>query len=548
MVFGLALHIERARAIARTARQSDCTCVAYVLCPDSCFKIQTEARDEGRGTFSERTCPPGSRAVFRRGIERGRGEGGKGAGMDAVVASVSCRSFSSPISSLSSVAADVDGRCPPSSAASRVVCSQSLPKAFGRLHSRSSQLLSGKDIGASATAAGAIKGRKFSMQIRANAAQVLDDVASPTKEEMTVVDVDLGDRSYPIYIGKGLLNEPELLQRHIHGKKVLIVTNTTIAPLYLSRVVAALKHGGNNVEVESVILEDGEQYKNMEVLMKVYDKAIVTRMDRRCTFIALGGGVIGDMCGYAAASYLRGVNFIQIPTTLMAQVDSSVGGKTGVNHPLGKNMIGAFYQPQCVLVDTDTLNTLPDRELASGVAEVIKYGLIRDPEFFKWQEENIDRILVRDTSALVYAVKRSCENKADVVAADEREGGVRATLNLGHTFGHAIETGTGYGNWLHGEAVAAGTIMSAHMSLKMGWIDEALFNRIYNITARARLPLKPPGSMDVQLFKDIMAVDKKVADGLLRLILLKGPLGNCVFTGEYDVKALEDTLRHFCRA
>ncbi|BBN01074.1 3-dehydroquinate synthase [Marchantia polymorpha subsp. ruderalis] len=468
--------------------------------------------------------------------------------MEAVVASVSCRSFSTPISSSSSVAADVDRRCPPSSAGSRVVCSQSLQKDFGRLHLRSSQFLSGTDIGASAPAAGATHGRNFSMAIRANAAQVLNDVASPTKEETTVVNVDLGDRSYPIYIGKGLLNEPELLQRHVHGKKVLVVTNTTVAPLYLSRVVAALKHGGNNVQVESVILEDGEQYKNMEVLMKVYDKAIVTRMDRRCTFIALGGGVIGDMCGYAAASYLRGVNFIQIPTTLMAQVDSSVGGKTGVNHPLGKNMIGAFYQPQCVLVDTDTLNTLPDRELASGVAEVIKYGLIRDAEFFKWQEENIDRILDRDTSALVYAVKRSCENKADVVAADEREGGVRATLNLGHTFGHAIETGTGYGNWLHGEAVAAGTIMSAHMSLKMGWIDDDLFKRIYNITARARLPLRPPGSMDVQLFEDIMAVDKKVADGLLRLILLKGPLGNCVFTGEYDVKALDDTLRHFCRA
>ncbi|KAL2643185.1 hypothetical protein R1flu_010772 [Riccia fluitans] len=392
------------------------------------------------------------------------------------------------------------------------------------------------------------KGSKVRMQIRANSAQILDNVAAPLKEEMTVVDVDLGDRSYPIYIGKGLLNQPELLQKHVHGKKVLIVTNVTIAPLYLSRVIAALKDGGNNVEVESVLLPDGEQHKSMEVLMKVYDKAIETRMDRRCTFIALGGGVIGDMCGYAAASYLRGVNFIQIPTTLMAQVDSSVGGKTGVNHPLGKNMIGAFYQPECVLVDTETLDTLPDRELASGVAEVIKYGLIRDAEFFEWQEGNMERVLARDTSALVYAIKRSCENKADVVAADEKEAGLRATLNLGHTFGHAIETGTGYGNWLHGEAVGAGTIMAADMSLRLGWIDEDLFKRIFSITKRAKLPLEPPPSMDVQSFKSIMAVDKKVADGALRLILLKGPLGNCVFTADYDVKALEDTLRHFCKS
>ncbi|CAM6106237.1 unnamed protein product [Calypogeia fissa] len=384
-------------------------------------------------------------------------------------------------------------------------------------------------------------------EVRAQAAQVLDDVVAAPSEEFTIVDVDLGDRSYPIYIGKGLLNRPELLQRHVHGKKVLIVTNETIAPLYLERTIMALKHGGFKVEVESVILPDGEKYKNMEVLMKVYDKAILTRMDRRCTFIALGGGVIGDMCGYAAASYLRGVNFIQIPTTLMAQVDSSVGGKTGVNHTLGKNMIGAFYQPQAVLVDTETLNTLPDRELASGVAEVIKYGLIRDAAFFEWQEKNMDAILARDTNALVYAVKRSCENKAEVVALDEREGGVRATLNLGHTFGHAIETGTGYGVWLHGEAVATGMIMSAHMSLKMGWIDQNLFDSTLELTKRARLPITPPGSMDVQTFKDIMAVDKKVADGLLRLILLKGPLGNCVFTGDYDAAALEETLYAFCR-
>jgi 3-dehydroquinate synthase len=283
-------------------------------------------------------------------------------------------------------------------------------------------------------------------------------------------------------------------------------------------------------------------------LTKIYDKAMETRMDRRCTFVALGGGVIGDMCGYAAASYLRGVNFIQIPTTLMAQVDSSVGGKTGVNHPLGKNMIGAFYQPQCVLVDTDTLSTLPDRELASGIAEVTKYGLIRDAAFFEWQERNMEALLNRDPQALAYAVKRSCENKAEVVALDEREGGLRATLNLGHTFGHAIEAGIGYGGWLHGEAVSAGTVMAADMSLRLGWIDEALFHRIVDLLKRAKVPISPPESMDVQTFKTIMAVDKKVADGLLRLILLKGPLGNCVFTGEYDRKALDDTLAAFCKS
>ncbi|CAI6011832.1 unnamed protein product [Closterium sp. NIES-65] len=253
-------------------------------------------------------------------------------------------------------------------------------------------------------------------------------------------------------------------------------------------------------------------------------------MDRRCTFVALGGGVVGDMTGFAAASYLRGVNFIQIPTTVMSQVDSSVGGKTGVNHRLGKNMIGAFYQPQCVLIDTDTLASLPNRELASGLAEVIKYGLIRDAEFFEWQEENMDRLLARDPAALAFAIKRSCENKAAVVAADEKEGGLRATLNLGHTFGHAIENGLGYGEWLHGEAVAAGTVMAAHMSHRMGWIDLALRDRITAIIKKARLPTRPPSAVTKEQFRSLMAVDKKVADGQLRLILLKGSLGDCVFT------------------
>ncbi|CAN6481268.1 unnamed protein product [Victoria cruziana] len=286
----------------------------------------------------------------------------------------------------------------------------------------------------------------------------------------------------------------------------------------------------------------------METLMKIFDKAIETRLDRRCTFVALGGGVIGDMCGYAAASFLRGVNFIQIPTTLMAQVDSSVGGKTGINHRLGKNLIGAFYQPQCVLIDTDTLNTLPDRELASGIAEVIKYGLIRDAPFFEWQEKNMQALLARDPSALAYAVMRSCQNKAEVVSEDEKESGKRATLNLGHTFGHAIEAGLGYGEWLHGEAVAAGMVMAVDMSYRLGWIDDSIVERVNHITKEAKLPTAPPDGLTVDTFKNYMAVDKKVADGLLRLILLKGSLGNCVFTGEYDRKALDETLRSFCKS
>ncbi|GAB2226266.1 hypothetical protein Drorol1_Dr00022067 [Drosera rotundifolia] len=365
---------------------------------------------------------------------------------------------------------------------------------------------------------------------------------------LSTVEVELGDRSYPIYIGSGLLHRPDLLQRHVHGKRVLIVTNNTVAPLYLDKVIDTLTRDNPNVSAEYVILPDGEQYKSMDTLMKVFDKAIESRLDRRSTFVALGGGVIGDMCGYAAASFLRGVNFIQIPTTVMAQVDSSVGGKTGINHRLGKNLIGAFYQPQCVLIDTDTLNTLPDRELASGIAEVIKYGLIRDAEFFEWQEKNMHLLMARDPDAFAYAIKRSCENKAVVVSLDEKESGVRATLNLGHTFGHAIETGFGYGHWLHGEAVAAGTIMAVDMSHRMGWIDETLVKRVHSIMKHAKLPTAPPDIMTVDMFKSVMAVDKKVADGLLRLILLKGPLGNCVFTGDYDRRALDETLHAFCKS
>ncbi|GIL58156.1 hypothetical protein Vafri_13011 [Volvox africanus] len=374
-------------------------------------------------------------------------------------------------------------------------------------------------------------------------------VAAPERASvsMKTVNVDLGDRSYPIYIGAGLLNHGELLRKHIPGKRVLIVTNETIAPIYLERCRKALLEGGQ-LQVDDVILPDGEEYKSIDVLEKVWDKALECRMDRGTTFLALGGGVVGDMTGFAAACYQRGVHFVQVPTTVMAQVDSSVGGKTGVNHPLGKNMIGAFYQPRVVLVDTDSLATLPDRELASGISEVIKYGLIRDAPFFEWLEANMERLLERDPEAIAYAVERSCINKAEVVAADERESseGVRATLNLGHTFGHAIETGTGYGVWLHGEAVAAGTVMAADLSYRLGWIDKALYDRIVSLLARARLPILPPPSMTADQFRSLMAVDKKVLAGKLRLILLRGPLGNCVVTGDFDPAKLDETLDHFC--
>jgi 3-dehydroquinate synthase len=360
---------------------------------------------------------------------------------------------------------------------------------------------------------------------------------------MKTLLLDLGDRSYPIYIGAGLLGQPELFSRHIPGTRVAIVTNVTVAPLYLARLrthVASLK------PIE-VVLPDGEQYKSLEVLNRIFDALIAARCDRRTTIIALGGGVIGDMAGFAAASYQRGVPFIQVPTTLLSQVDSSVGGKTGVNHPLGKNMIGAFYQPRAVIIDTDTLNTLSDRELSSGLAEVIKYGLIRDPEFFVWLEAHLDKLLARDPEALAYAIHRSCWNKSEVVAADERESGVRATLNLGHTFGHAIETGVGYGNWLHGEAIAAGMVMASDLSRRLKWLTVADVTRIENLIRRARLPVRAPGTLSAARFLELMAVDKKVLDGRLRLVLLKR-LGEAVVTDDYPRAELEGTLANMREA
>jgi 3-dehydroquinate synthase len=365
-----------------------------------------------------------------------------------------------------------------------------------------------------------------------------------TASPAATVEVELGDRTYPIYIGSGLLAGGDLLRKHVPGNTALVVTNETVAPLYLDRVVAALSEGGE-IRVEVVILPDGEEHKNMDVLMKVFDKALDARLDRQTTFVALGGGVIGDMTGFAAASYQRGVHFVQIPTTVMAMVDSSVGGKTGVNHPSGKNMIGAFYQPKCVLIDTETLSTLPDREYASGMAEVVKYGLIRDADFFEWLEKHVDALMKRDDALVVRAIERSCVNKAQVVALDEREGGVRATLNLGHTFGHAIETGIGYGEWLHGEAVSVGTVMAADMSLRLGWIDESVAARTLDLLKKFNLPVDVPECMTVETFEKLMAVDKKAANGKLRLILLKGELGGCVFTADFDKTTLAETLDAF---
>ena len=386
----------------------------------------------------------------------------------------------------------------------------------------------------------ALRSVKVPRAVRVMASSV--STASPA----ATVEVELGDRTYPIYIGSGLLAGGDLLRKHVPGNTALVVTNETVAPLYLDRVVAALSEGGE-IRVETVVLPDGEEHKNVDVLMKVFDKALDARLDRQTTFVALGGGVIGDMTGFAAASYQRGVHFVQIPTTVMAMVDSSVGGKTGVNHPAGKNMIGAFYQPRCVLVDTDTLSTLPDREYASGMAEVVKYGLIRDADFFEWQERNVDALMARDGDVVVRAIERSCVNKAEVVALDEKEGGVRATLNLGHTFGHAIETGIGYGEWLHGEAVSVGMVMAADMSERLGGTDESVARRTLDLLKKFNLPTDVPECMTVETFEKLMAVDKKAANGKLRLILLKGDLGGCVFTADFDARVLAETLDAYVR-
>jgi 3-dehydroquinate synthase len=355
---------------------------------------------------------------------------------------------------------------------------------------------------------------------------------------MQTLTVDLGDRSYPIHIGPGLLAQSDLIVPHLLQKRVMVVTNTTVAPLYLSQLTATLESAG--VKVAKVVLPDGEAYKNWETLNLIFDALLTDRAERKTTLIALGGGVIGDMTGFAAACYQRGVPFVQIPTTLLSQVDSSVGGKTGINHPLGKNMIGAFYQPKVVLADTDTLKTLPARELSAGLAEVIKYGLIWDADFLAWLEANMDKLRALDATAIAHAIYRSCEIKAQVVAQDEREGGIRAILNLGHTFGHAIETGMGYGNWLHGEAVAAGMVMAAQTSQRMGWISEADVARTRALIRAAGLPDVAP-DLGVDTYLEYMGHDKKVEGGRMRFVLLK-KLGEAVITGDVPRDVLTAVL------
>lgn len=345
------------------------------------------------------------------------------------------------------------------------------------------------------------------------------------------------DRSYPIYIGSGLLKDKELFVRHLKSKQVAIVSNETIASLYLAQLKTLL----GDYTLEIVILPDGEEYKTWAYLEKIFDHLLAKKFSRNASLIALGGGVIGDMVGFAAACYQRGIAFIQIPTTLLAQVDSSVGGKTGINHILGKNMIGAFYQPLCVIADADVLDTLEDRQLSAGMAEVIKYGLIRDYDFLVWLEQNMPLLMQRDKSALAYAIEQSCLNKAAVVAEDEFENGVRATLNLGHTFGHAIETGSGYGRYLHGEAVAIGTCMAADLSKRLGWLNDNDVARIHKIFKAANLPIIPPTDLNTERYIELMSVDKKNLDGQIRVILLES-IGKALLPINVDLKPLMETL------
>ncbi|GGX44525.1 3-dehydroquinate synthase [Saccharospirillum salsuginis] len=358
-----------------------------------------------------------------------------------------------------------------------------------------------------------------------------------------LLTVELGERSYPILIEPGCMNRKDQWSERVPHAEVVIVTNETIAPLYLDSLKRSLERSGRRLL--SLTLPDGESYKSAETLGRIYDFLLEHSISRKAVLIALGGGVIGDLTGYAAATFQRGIDFIQVPTTLLSQVDSSVGGKTGINHPLGKNMIGAFKQPKSVVIDPAVLSTLPDRELSAGLAEVIKYGLIHDADFFEWLETNIDALLAKDADALVQAIARSCRLKADIVAADETEQGIRAILNLGHTFGHAIEAELGYGLWLHGEAVAAGMVMASDLSQRQGWIDGEVTERARNLLSAARLPVAPPPQMTPDRFMNHMARDKKVESGQLRLVLLEA-LGRATVTSTFDPARLEACLSAFC--
>ena len=362
-----------------------------------------------------------------------------------------------------------------------------------------------------------------------------------TDSSASTVRVELGARSYPIRIGNGLLAAPASFRGLAPAGACVIVSNETVAPLYAARLAATL--AGICPRIETIVLPDGESYKEWSTLQRIFDALLAVHADRTTTIFALGGGVIGDLAGFAAACFMRGISYVQVPTTLLAQVDSSVGGKTAINHPLGKNLIGAFYQPAAVIADVDTLDTLPARELVAGLAEVIKYGAVADDAFLDWIEANLAALLARDKAALVRAITRSCELKAAVVGADERESGVRATLNFGHTFAHAIETGTGYGTWLHGEAVGCGMAMAADLSVRLGLIAPAEAERLAGVVAAAGLPLRAP-ALGVERYLELMSLDKKALGGELRFVLLEGP-GRAALRPVPSTPVIE-TLRRFC--
>jgi len=357
---------------------------------------------------------------------------------------------------------------------------------------------------------------------------------------MQTLNLDLGNRSYPIYIGKGLLGIEKILCQHIEGKNVAIVSNETIANHYQEILCKSL----GEYEILSITLLDGEKQKNLSTVEKIYDLLVENHFPRDSTLIALGGGVVGDITGFAASTYQRGVGFIQIPTTLLAQVDSSVGGKTGVNHPQSKNMIGAFYQPKAVIIDTETLKTLDNREISAGLAEVIKYGLLADANFFSWLENNITELLAKNDDALIQAITESCKSKAKIVSEDEFETNKRALLNLGHTFGHAIEAVLGYGNWLHGEAVGCGIVMAAKLSNQIGWLNSVDLERVIALIEKTNLPTKLPKNIDRKKLKEHMFFDKKILKGELRLVLLKN-IGEAVVTTDFTESALDDLLLNF---
>ena len=355
---------------------------------------------------------------------------------------------------------------------------------------------------------------------------------------MRTIPVGLGERSYAIHIDRGLLARADLLLPRLEQRKVAIVTNSTIASLYLEPLSSALRDAA--VDVVPIVVDEGEDHKNWQTLNAIFDLLLTHRCERKTTIVALGGGVVGDLAGFAAATYQRGVPFIQVPTTLLAQVDSSVGGKTAINHPRGKNMIGAFHQPRLVVADTATLDTLPDRELSAGLAEVIKYGLIMDAPFLGWLEGNMEKLRARDADALANAIARSCENKTLLVVADERETGERALLNLGHTFGHAIEAGLGFGTWLHGEAVAAGIVLATRLSERMGLLNAADVGRVVLLLRRAGLPTEAPDLGEAR-YLELMGHDKKVENGTLRLVLLKA-LGKAFVTSDFRPGDLRQVL------